>query len=45
MTEARIMSCPKALSATPARFQYVIQFHVVRALQDVHVLVLAGGAF
>jgi hypothetical protein len=31
------MSCPKAMSATPA---YVIQFHVVRALHDVHVLVL-----
>jgi hypothetical protein len=39
------MSCPKAMSATPARFRHVIQFHVVRALQDVHVLVLAGGAF
>jgi hypothetical protein len=39
------MSCPKALSATPARFRHVIQFHMVRALQDVHVLVLAGGAF
>ena len=27
MTEAGIMSCPKALSATPARFRHVVQFN------------------
>jgi hypothetical protein len=27
MTEATIMSCPKALSATPARFRNVVQFN------------------
>ena len=45
MTEARIMSCPITLSAAPARFRHVIQFSMARALQDVHVLVLAGRAF
>jgi hypothetical protein len=39
MTEARIMSCPKALSTTRAPFWHV------KALQEVQVLVLAGGAF
>jgi hypothetical protein len=38
------MSCPKALSATPLDSDTSYSFPLARALQDVHVLVLAGGA-